>query len=108
MRTTYPARFGRGTARRAMTLVHTVTSVGTVVMLVTTIMVPALIGLRDRNRQALCATRIGLMTRAMLTYAMDFDETPPFVGIGTENCGTNHTYEGKPTWDFWAARAFHD
>ncbi len=72
--------------RRATSLVQTVTSVATIVGLTTTILAPALVGLRDRNRQAVCAARIGLLTKAMLVYAEDYDETPPFLGRGHEDC----------------------
>lgn len=68
--------------RRGMGLVQTVTSVGTVVVLTATILTPTLMGLRERNRRAVCTMRIGQLTRAMLVYAADYDETPPFMGRG--------------------------
>ncbi len=66
-------------------MVQAITSVGTGVVLLTGVFIPALIGLRDRNIQAVCTTRIGLLTRAMLVYASDYDETPPFLGRGWED-----------------------
>ena len=53
----------------------------------------ALPGLQGRNRQAVCTTRIGLLTRAMLLYASDYDETPPFLGLGYGST-FNKTYPG--------------
>ncbi|MBN1347561.1 MAG: hypothetical protein JXQ73_33025 [Phycisphaerae bacterium] len=78
---------------RGITLIQTATSVATIVGLITTIFIPALIGLRDRNRQAICATRIAQLTKAMLVYAQDYDETPPFMGIGWESIH----YPDKPS-----------
>ena len=86
---------GRLSHRRGMGLVQTVTSVGAVVALTTAVVVPGLIGLRDRNRQAICTARIGLLTRAMLCYAADYDETPPFMGLGWEDIH----YPDKPSDD---------
>ncbi len=71
--------------RRGTSLVQAVTSVATMVGLTATILVPGLIGLRDRNRQAVCTARIGQLTKALLVYAQDFDETPPFLGLGWED-----------------------
>lgn len=70
---------------RGAGLTQTVTSVGAIVALAIAVFIPALIGLRDRHREAICTARIGLLTRAMLVYAEDFDETPPFMGLGWEN-----------------------
>jgi len=99
MQTTTPSS-AKTPAYRGGALVQTVTSVGTVVALTTTILAPALIGLRDRNRQAVCTARIGMLTRAMLLYAAEYDETPPFMGLGWEDIH----YDDEPSKDLWSTQ----
>ncbi len=115
MGSTHTSRSNANTAHRGISLIQTIASVGTVVALTLGAFFPALIGLRDRNHQALCTTRIGLLARAMAMYATDFDETPPFMGIGWENilypdqpskslsstAGAPNDISSKSRWD-WA------
>jgi prepilin-type processing-associated H-X9-DG protein len=99
MRATRRAKSHRSVMHRGVGLVQAVISVSTVVTLITTIAIPALVGLRGRNLQAVCTTRIGQLTRAMLVYASDYDETPPFLGIGFSSLGNNKWYPSlDPDW----------
>ncbi len=85
--------------RRGTGLVQAITSVSAAGLLITGVFIPALIGLRDRNFQALCSTRVGLLTRAMLVYASDYDETPPFIlRDAASDSPLNAANRRKETW----------
>ncbi len=71
--------------RRAATLVEVVTGGAAITVLLAAVLAPTFTGLRERQSQALCTARIGQLTKALLVYAQDYDDTPPFTGIGWED-----------------------
>jgi prepilin-type N-terminal cleavage/methylation domain-containing protein len=56
-----------------------------IIALLISILLPSLNTARAQARTTLCATRIGQLTRAMLMYAEDYDEHPPFLCDGLKN-----------------------
>jgi len=71
----------RGIAHSAFTLIELLVVVAIIALLIS-ILLPSLSRARSQARATLCATRLAQLTRAQLTYADDYDETPPFVGCG--------------------------
>ena len=63
-----------------------------IIALLISILLPSLSKARAQARATLCGTRIGQLTKAMILYASDFDEAPPFVGIGFRHLGEEHAY----------------
>jgi prepilin-type N-terminal cleavage/methylation domain-containing protein/prepilin-type processing-associated H-X9-DG protein len=53
-----------------------------IIALLISILLPSLGQARAQARSTLCASRIGQLTRCMLLYADDFQEAPPFTGVG--------------------------
>ncbi len=100
MRRSVRGRFAAG--RGGFTLIELLVVVAIIALLIS-ILLPSLGQARAQSRNTLCATRIAQITKGMILYSNDYDETPPFIGIGFENCGqTGKTYEGKDRWTFWA------
>jgi len=56
-----------------------------IIALLISILLPSLSKARAQARSTVCATRIAQLTKAILIYADDFSETPPFMGIGWED-----------------------
>ncbi len=73
-----------------------------IIALLISILLPSLSKARAQARTTLCASRLGQITKAMLVYADDFEETPPFVGVGFEDIGDNKDWWGEPAMDYWA------
>ncbi len=79
--------------RRGATLVEVVTGGAAITALVAAVLSPTLSGLRQRQSQALCTARIAHLTKALLIYAQDYNEVPPFTGIGWEDI----LYDNEPS-----------
>jgi len=60
-----------------------------IIALLIAILLPSLSKARAQARSTICATRLAQLTRAQLMYADDFDETPPFVGVGYSNAAND-------------------
>ena len=69
---------------RAFTLIELLVVVAIIALLIS-ILLPSLSKAREQARRTLCATRTGQIVRAMLLYADDYDERPPFVAKGLTN-----------------------
>ncbi len=70
--------------RAGFTLIELLVVISIIALLIA-ILLPSLNDARRQSRATLCATRIGQLTRSILIYAEDYEETPPFLGSGYEN-----------------------
>lgn len=75
----------RANHRPAFTLIELLVVVAIIALLIA-ILLPSLSKARAQARTTLCASRLGQLTKAVLLYADDHNETPPFVGRGWEDC----------------------
>ena len=57
-----------------------------VIVLAILLLLPAVRSQRTQTRTTLCMSRVGQLCKATLMYADDYDEVPPFVGRGWEDC----------------------
>jgi len=80
--------------KRGFTLIELLVVVAIIALLIS-ILLPSLSKARSQARTTLCGSRIGQLTKAMLLYANDFDETPPFVGIGHTDLFKTDNYNGQ-------------
>ena len=69
----------------AFTLIELLVVVAIIALLIA-ILLPSLSKARAQARTTLCASRIGQLAKAVLIYADDNEETPPFMGRGWEDC----------------------
>jgi len=76
-----PLRTGLSRNLRAFTLIELLVVVAIIALLIS-ILLPSLGQARAQSRTTLCATRIAQVAKAMMMYASDYDETPPFMGMG--------------------------
>jgi len=60
-----------------------------IIALLISILLPSLGRARAQARATVCATRISQITKSILMYADDYDETPPFMGLGWEDVENN-------------------
>jgi len=74
----------RGRCPSGFTLIELLVVVAIIALLIS-ILLPALSGARAQGRTAVCASRIAQLAKAIFMYADDYDETPPFIGLGFEN-----------------------
>jgi prepilin-type N-terminal cleavage/methylation domain-containing protein len=74
----------RPLARLGFTLIELLVVVAIIALLIS-ILLPSLGSARGQARATQCATRVSQLTKALLLYADDFNETPPFTGIGWED-----------------------
>ncbi len=79
------------TCRRGFTLIELLVVVAIIALLIS-ILLPSLSKARGQARKALCAARMGQLAKAMLLYAGDYEETPPFIGVGYRSCGEDRVY----------------
>jgi len=78
------------TSRRpttAFTLIELLVVVAIIALLIS-ILLPSLSKARAQARGTLCASRIGQLAKAVLIYSEDFQETPPFLGLGWSDIPT--------------------
>jgi len=71
--------------RAAFTLIELLVVVAIIALLIA-ILLPSLNAARAQARTTLCASRIGHLVKAVLLYADDYSEMPPFMGRGWEDC----------------------
>jgi len=71
--------------RAGFTLIELLVVVAIIALLIS-ILLPSLGRARAQARTTVCATRIGQLAKAVLLYADEYDEVPPFIGRGWENC----------------------
>ena len=57
-----------------------------IIALLISILLPSLSRARAQARTAVCASRISQLAKAILLYADDYNDTPPFIGRGWEDC----------------------
>ncbi|MBN1345617.1 MAG: prepilin-type N-terminal cleavage/methylation domain-containing protein [Phycisphaerae bacterium] len=74
--------------RGGFTLIELLVVVAIIALLIS-ILLPALSEARSQARATLCASRLSQLVKAILIYADDYDDTPPFVGCGYCNAGQN-------------------
>ena len=67
--------------RSAFTLIELLVVVAIIALLIS-ILLPSLSRARAQARTTLCGTRIAQLTKAILMYADDYDEVPPFIALG--------------------------
>ncbi len=78
-------RSDHGKPRAGFTLIELLVVVAIIALLIS-ILLPSLSKARAQARTTLCASRISQLSKAILMYAEDYAETPPFMGVGWENC----------------------
>ncbi len=76
---------GSRTCVRGFTLIELLVVVAIIALLIA-ILLPSLSKARGQARATQCASRIAQMAKAFLLYADDYNETPPFIGRGWEDC----------------------
>ncbi len=86
----------------AFTLIELLVVVAIIALLIS-ILLPSLSKARAQARSTLCASRIGQLTKAMLIYADDYDECPPFIAAGHKDVSEEETYAnlGKSELELW-------
>ncbi len=57
-----------------------------IIALLIAILLPSLSKAREQARTTLCMTRMAMLAKCFVLYADDFNETPPFMGRGWEDC----------------------
>ncbi len=77
--------FRLGRTGKGFTLIELLVVVAIIALLIS-ILLPSLSKARAQARTTLCASRIGQLAKAILLYADDYNETPPFLGRGWEDC----------------------
>jgi len=78
--------------RSAFTLIELLVVVAIIALLIS-ILLPSLSRARAQARATICGTRIGQLVKAVLMYADDYDETPPFIACGHKDCDGEEAYE---------------
>jgi type II secretory pathway pseudopilin PulG len=63
-----------------------------IIALLISILLPSLSKARAQARTSLCLSRISQLTKALLLYGEDYDETLPFIGVGYQNVRENDVY----------------
>jgi len=82
-------------ARKAFTLIELLVVVAIIALLIS-ILLPSLGRARAQARTALCGSRISQLTKAILLYADDFSETPPFIDNGYDRPDPNESWIASP------------
>lgn len=76
---------------KAFTLIELLVVVAIIALLIS-ILLPSLSKARGQARATLCASRMSQLAKSMLIYASDYEETPPFIGVGYKECGQDREY----------------
>ncbi len=79
----HPTACKRG--RTGFTLIELLVVVAIIALLIS-ILLPSLSRARAQARSTVCASRIAQLAKAIILYADDYDETPPFLARGWEDC----------------------
>lgn len=91
--------------RSGFTLIELLVVVAIIALLIS-ILLPSLGQARAQARTSLCNSRISQLCKALILYANDYEETPPFLGLGYENLGKHLDYTAPGnlgmTNRFWA------
>ena len=82
---------------RAFTLIELLVVVAIIALLIA-ILLPSLSKARAQSRTTLCGAHMGQLLKAILSYAEDFDERPPFVAIGMESATDNPDDLKQENW----------
>jgi len=72
-------------SRTGFTLIELLVVVAIIALLIS-ILLPSLSKARSQARASVCASRIAQLCKAILLYADDYGEVPPFMGRGWESC----------------------
>lgn len=93
----------RRTRKAGFTLIELLVVVAIIALLIS-ILLPALSKARKQARTSLCGSRMSQLAKAILMYAEDYEETPPFMGMGYENVGSPSTRNYPDGHDglYWA------
>ncbi len=86
--------------RSGFTLIELLVVVAIIALLIS-ILLPSLSKARAQARTTLCGSRISQLVKAMLIYAEDFGEAPPFILRDSENDKPNlsdRPNQAKETW----------
>ena len=83
----------RGARRPGFTLIELLVVVAIIALLIS-ILLPSLSKARAQARTTLCSSRISQLTKALLLYGEDYDETLPFIGVGYQNVLEDDVYPG--------------
>lgn len=86
------SRETRNQSKAGFTLIELLVVVAIIALLIS-ILLPSLSKARDQARSTLCASRLSQLAKAMLIYASDYDDTPPFIGVGYKECGHDEVWE---------------
>jgi len=87
--------------RGGFTLIELLVVVAIIALLIS-ILLPSLNKARAQARATVCKSRIGQLCKSLLMYADDYEEGPPFLGVGFEDCEEDKDFEGFMTWSYWA------
>jgi len=71
--------------RVGFTLIELLVVVAIIALLIS-ILLPSLSKARAQARTTVCASRISQLAKGMLIYTEDYGESPPFMGVGWEDC----------------------
>jgi len=66
-----------------------------IIALLISILLPSLSRARAQARTTVCASRLTQLVKAQLMYADDYDETPPFVGVGYCNADNDSSLTSR-------------
>ena len=95
----------RATREKGFTLIELLVVVAIIALLIA-ILLPSLSKARKQARTTVCASRISQLTKAIFLYAEDYDETPPFLGMGYESLNApaykTYVYGDNQTGLYWA------
>jgi len=71
-------------SRGGFTLIELLVVVAIIALLIS-ILLPSLNKARKQARTTVCASRIGQLGKCILGYSDDYEETPPFIGLGFDD-----------------------